>query len=183
MTADLDDWRDWHKAAACKKNPGPFYDPEGEKAPEKARREAEAKAICEGCLVLMRCRVYALGRPEQYGFWAGLSEDGAKALRRSEQARGRVREKRRVTQYKGHRGMRDTGTRRPCQDEPACSDGPATAPETLRDRRYRERAAKTICWECPVRLKCETDALDYHEVYGVRGGWTEEERRRSGGGA
>lgn len=37
--------------------------------------------------------------------------------------------------------------------------------------------AKEICWRCPVRETCLTDALDSGELDGVRGGYDETERR------
>jgi WhiB family redox-sensing transcriptional regulator len=40
------------------------------------------------------------------------------------------------------------------------------------------RAAKDVCSGCPVRRSCLQDALDSQEDQGVRGGLSEEERRR-----
>jgi WhiB family redox-sensing transcriptional regulator len=51
-----------------------FFHPENERGPARAEREARAKQICGGCLVLDRCRAHALAVHEPYGVWAGLSE-------------------------------------------------------------------------------------------------------------
>lgn len=40
-----------------------------------------------------------------------------------------------------------------------------------------QRAAREICFTCPVRLECLADALDAHVPFGVWGGLTERERR------
>lgn len=37
--------------------------------------------------------------------------------------------------------------------------------------------AKTVCAGCPVIAKCRQDALDRQDIYGVRGGLDEQERR------
>ena len=37
--------------------------------------------------------------------------------------------------------------------------------------------AKAVCDSCPVRQRCLTFALDTHQVYGIWGGYDEEERR------
>lgn len=37
--------------------------------------------------------------------------------------------------------------------------------------------AKRICAGCPVRVDCLTDALQHGEPYGVRGGFTANERK------
>ncbi|MEN0135188.1 MAG: WhiB family transcriptional regulator [Rhodococcus sp. (in: high G+C Gram-positive bacteria)] len=41
----------------------------------------------------------------------------------------------------------------------------------------RERAAKEICYDCPVRVQCRAHALSVGESYGVWGGTTEADRR------
>jgi WhiB family redox-sensing transcriptional regulator len=43
-------------------------------------------------------------------------------------------------------------------------------------RIMRDRAAKAICAQCPVRIECADYAIRAHEPYGVWGGLTEEER-------
>jgi WhiB family redox-sensing transcriptional regulator len=39
------------------------------------------------------------------------------------------------------------------------------------------KVAKAICKGCPVRIKCLTDAMQTGEKYGIRGGFTAQERR------
>ncbi len=51
-----------------------FFHPEGERGPRRARREANAKALCATCPVLLSCRAHALAAQEPYGIWGGLSE-------------------------------------------------------------------------------------------------------------
>lgn len=46
------------------------------------------------------------------------------------------------------------------------------------DRVKREKAAKEICARCPVAGRCLEDALARDDRYGIRGGLTEDERRR-----
>jgi WhiB family redox-sensing transcriptional regulator len=43
-------------------------------------------------------------------------------------------------------------------------------------RRRRDRAAKAVCFDCPVLQNCRRHALRVHEPYGVWGGMTEYER-------
>lgn len=44
-------------------------------------------------------------------------------------------------------------------------------------------AAKRICGDCPVRIRCLRYALDHNEQYGVWGGLTGHERRQLKKGA
>ncbi|MGA5536838.1 WhiB family transcriptional regulator [Mycolicibacterium nivoides] len=37
------------------------------------RREDAAKAICQACPVLARCRAHALSAPEPYGIWGAMT--------------------------------------------------------------------------------------------------------------
>jgi len=43
-------------------------------------------------------------------------------------------------------------------------------------RRNRDNAAKAVCMDCPVLLRCREHALQVREPYGVWGGMTEHER-------
>ncbi len=45
-------------------------------------------------------------------------------------------------------------------------------------RKRRERAAKVICMQCPVRMECADYAVRARESYGVWGGLSEEDRER-----
>ncbi len=44
-------------------------------------------------------------------------------------------------------------------------------------RAERERKAKAICEDCPVRVSCLDYALSIHEPFGIWGGLTEHERQ------
>lgn len=41
----------------------------------------------------------------------------------------------------------------------------------------QEEQAKRVCWRCPVRQSCLTEALDRGDDWGVWGGFNERERR------
>lgn len=70
--ADL--W-DWQLHAACRGMASSFFfHPEGERGPARARREAQAKAVCFECPAMVACRAHALQVHEPYGIWGGLSE-------------------------------------------------------------------------------------------------------------
>ena len=70
--ADL--W-DWQLHAACRGMASSFFfHPEGERGPARARREAQAKAVCFECPAMASCRAHALQVHEPYGIWGGLSE-------------------------------------------------------------------------------------------------------------
>ena len=76
----------WMQAGACRSlDPAErdrvFFPPGG-------ASQAEAKALCATCPVLLRCRDYALTNGERYGIWGGLSE----------RQRCRIRRRRRLTQ-------------------------------------------------------------------------------------
>ena len=53
---------------------------------------------------------------------------------------------------------------------------PANA-ERRDERDARERRAKSICRECPVRTQCLDHALHVGEMHGIWGGLNEAERR------
>ncbi|WP_254593037.1 WhiB family transcriptional regulator [Prescottella equi] len=44
-------------------------------------------------------------------------------------------------------------------------------------RAKRERSAKQVCRQCPVRAQCLKYALDARERHGIWGGYTEDERK------
>lgn len=72
---------DWQLEGACRgMDSAFFFHPTGERGPARARREAQAKAICQGCPVLDMCRHHALAVHEPYGIWGGLSESEREAL-------------------------------------------------------------------------------------------------------
>jgi WhiB family redox-sensing transcriptional regulator len=76
LPAPLADNYDWQYEGACRgEDPEAFFHPEGERGPARARREANAKAICATCPVIKQCATHALAVREPYGIWGGLSED------------------------------------------------------------------------------------------------------------
>ncbi|MEE6273730.1 WhiB family transcriptional regulator [Georgenia wangjunii] len=56
----------------------------------------------------------------------------------------------------------------------ACS---GVEPDELFVRGAAQRAARTLCFGCEVRMDCLADALDSQVSFGVWGGLTERERR------
>jgi WhiB family redox-sensing transcriptional regulator len=66
---------DWQMEGSCRgADSSTFFHPHGERGPARARREANAKAICRACPVLEQCRTHALTVREPYGIWGGLGE-------------------------------------------------------------------------------------------------------------
>lgn len=71
---NADRW-DWQLDAACRGMASSyFFHPEGERGPARARREANAKAVCMECPAMLACRQHAIDVHEPYGIWGGLSE-------------------------------------------------------------------------------------------------------------
>ncbi len=56
---------------------------------------------------------------------------------------------------------------------------PPTSQERKDERQRREMRAKAVCQVCPVVGECRTYALQIKEPYGIWGGLTETERRRT----
>jgi len=52
-----------------------FFHPSQERSRGRRHRIDEAKAVCEGCPVLVECRTHALTTFEPYGIWGGMSEE------------------------------------------------------------------------------------------------------------
>jgi len=52
-----------------------FFLPSNSRVHDKARREAIAKRICEGCPVIQECLAHALRVPETYGVWGGTTPE------------------------------------------------------------------------------------------------------------
>ena len=74
---------EWQLRAACRNlDSALFFQPEGERGPAKAGREARAKQICQRCPVLEQCRRHALAVGEPYGVWGGMSMAERSALLR-----------------------------------------------------------------------------------------------------
>ena len=65
----------WPPVACQGMGDWPFFGPDTERAVSRARRVAQAKAICASCAALVRCRVFALRTGQVSGIWGGLSEE------------------------------------------------------------------------------------------------------------
>lgn len=52
-----------------------------------------------------------------------------------------------------------------------------SSPDELFVQGAAQRAARAVCFGCPVRISCLADALDNRVPFGVWGGMTERERR------
>ena len=71
--------QDWMAQGLCHGKTQMFFAPHAERPQTRARREAQARAICQECPQLEPCRTYARLHCE-YGFWGGESEsDRARA--------------------------------------------------------------------------------------------------------
>lgn len=70
-----DEW-DWQHGGLCRtRSPEIFFHPDGERGAVKRSREARAVALCRVCPVITQCREHALGVPEPYGVWGGMTEE------------------------------------------------------------------------------------------------------------
>ena len=65
-----------------------------------------------------------------------------------------------------------------CRGEFAAAFYPPLRTEKKHERLARERAAKAICFSCPVRSDCLAHALLNDERHGIWGGMTDVERRQ-----
>ena len=70
------DPEDWQLHAACRGRQGLFFPPDDETETriERRRREAQAKAICAGCVVGLECLDEAMEHQERFGVWGGMTE-------------------------------------------------------------------------------------------------------------
>lgn len=67
---------DWQHEGLCRtRSPEIFFHPDGERGAVKRAREARAVALCRECPVITQCREHALGVPEPYGVWGGMTEE------------------------------------------------------------------------------------------------------------
>lgn len=75
-----DEWL-WQSRSACLEvDTSVFFHPDFERGASRARRSAQAKAVCARCPVLEQCRNHALSVQEPYGTWGGLDELERKVL-------------------------------------------------------------------------------------------------------
>jgi WhiB family transcriptional regulator, redox-sensing transcriptional regulator len=65
---------EWTELALCKGRTELFFPHLRERPERRARREAEARALCMACAVREQCKVWARDHRE-YGFWGGESEE------------------------------------------------------------------------------------------------------------
>jgi WhiB family redox-sensing transcriptional regulator len=72
-TSPLDD-ASWARHAACRGHTELFFGIAGERPERRARREANARLVCESCPVLIPCRDTARLHRES-GFWGGENEE------------------------------------------------------------------------------------------------------------
>ena len=68
-------------------------------------------------------------------------------------------------------------TRAACRGPETALFFPPSSAERREERDARERRAKAICRECPVRSQCLDHALHLAEMHGIWGGLNESERR------
>lgn len=74
--------RVWRSGAACRDtNPDLFF-PVGQTGPA-IEHIANAKAVCETCVVQVECLEYALMTNQDAGIWGGLTEDERRQIRRA----------------------------------------------------------------------------------------------------
>jgi WhiB family redox-sensing transcriptional regulator len=78
-----DDWRD---DGACREvDADLFYPLGGEQGHRRTGlnllQEHEAKRVCNGCPVRVKCREWALETGDDWGIWGGLNENERRALR------------------------------------------------------------------------------------------------------
>jgi WhiB family transcriptional regulator, redox-sensing transcriptional regulator len=66
----------WLDRAACAgMDAQMFFGPDGERAEERAIREAKTKVICVLCPVRAQCLDFALKNSIKFGIWGGLSQE------------------------------------------------------------------------------------------------------------
>ena len=88
MSAPTTELTDWRQRAACRDlDPDDFF-PEGpETAPGVAAQVEQAKQVCSGCPVRLRCLLWAMGTKTDHGVWGGMTETERASARRTEMRR------------------------------------------------------------------------------------------------
>jgi len=66
---------DWRERANCKGKTHLFFPAHAERPAARARREAEALALCAACPVQTPCGASARQNDGEYGLWAGKPTD------------------------------------------------------------------------------------------------------------
>lgn len=81
LPAPTQDQWEWQYQGSCRDaDPELFFHPEGERGAARRRRAESAKAYCQHCPVLDKCRERSLEAREPFGVWGGLSEDERHAI-------------------------------------------------------------------------------------------------------
>ncbi len=71
LTRPLTGFWAWQLLGACRQWPAElFFHPQGERGPDRAERERNAKDVCSGCTVRVECLAHAVANREPYGVWA-----------------------------------------------------------------------------------------------------------------
>lgn len=70
---DDSDYWSWQLSGRCLEFPAELFFPENDRRADRRAREEQAKNICRGCPVLLRCREHALSVPERYGIWGATT--------------------------------------------------------------------------------------------------------------
>jgi WhiB family transcriptional regulator, redox-sensing transcriptional regulator len=74
----------WTLAANCRGRTHLFFAPDdSESRAERRRREAQAKSVCQECVVRVECLQEAFEADERFGIWGGLTERERRAARRA----------------------------------------------------------------------------------------------------
>ena len=70
----------WQKDALCRQHSNKLFFPPAtfEKKEDRIKREAKAKAVCEGCTVKLECLEEAIDISEPFGVWGGMTESERK---------------------------------------------------------------------------------------------------------
>ena len=74
------DWRQHPDRGCAYADPDLFFPASQRMTPQRAKQEAEAKAVCRGCPVTAECLSCALAHQE-VGVWGGTTEDERKQIR------------------------------------------------------------------------------------------------------
>lgn len=74
---DCPPWQSWYAEAACKGQTALFFGPHNEQAPEKYKRERQAKRICANCPVRIECHDYAV-KYKLHGVWGCTTDNDRK---------------------------------------------------------------------------------------------------------
>jgi len=74
----------WVLEANCRGRTHLFFAPDdSESRADRRRREAQAKSVCNECVVRVECLQEAFEADERFGIWGGLTERERRAARRA----------------------------------------------------------------------------------------------------